>query len=63
MVGWHHRLHGLEFEQALGDGEGQGSLVYCSPWDCKEMDTNEGLTHTLDPRTDVLVREERGKGR
>ena len=32
MVGWHHRLNGHEFEQALGDGEVQGSLVYCSPW-------------------------------
>ena len=29
MVGWHHRLHGHEFEQAPGDGEGQGSLVCC----------------------------------
>ena len=27
MVGWHHRLHGREFEQALGDGDGQGGLV------------------------------------
>ena len=33
MVGWHHRLDGHEFEQALGDGEGQGSLACCSPWD------------------------------
>ena len=32
MVGWHHRLDGHEFEQALGDGEGQGSLACCSPW-------------------------------
>ena len=32
MVGWHHRLNGHEFEQALGDGEGQGSLASCSPW-------------------------------
>ena len=32
MVGWHHRLNGHEFEQTLGDGEGQGSLVCCSPW-------------------------------
>ena len=31
-VGWHHRHNGPEFEQALGDGEGQGSLVFCSPW-------------------------------
>ena len=34
MVGWHHRLNGHEFEQALGDGEGQRSLVCCSPWGC-----------------------------
>ena len=32
MVGWHTRLNGHEFEQAPGDGEGQGSLVSCSPW-------------------------------
>ena len=31
MVGWHHQLNGHEFEQAPGDGDGQGSLVYCSP--------------------------------
>ena len=31
MVGWHHRLNGHEFEQAPGDGEGEGSLVSCSP--------------------------------
>ena len=31
MVGWHHQLNGHEFEQALGDGEGQESLVCCSP--------------------------------
>ena len=32
MVGWHHRLDECEFEQTLGGGEGQGSLVCCSPW-------------------------------
>ena len=32
MVGWHHRLDGHEFEQTLGVGDGQGSLVCCSPW-------------------------------
>ena len=32
MVRWHHRLNGHEFEQTLGDSEGQGSLVCCSPW-------------------------------
>ena len=38
MVGWHHRLNGHEFEQAPGDGEGQGSLVCCNPWGHKESD-------------------------
>ena len=38
MVGWHHWLDGYEFEQALGDGEGQGSLVCCSPWGHKDSD-------------------------
>ena len=33
MVGWHHQPSGHEFEQTPGDGEGQGSLVCCSPWD------------------------------
>ena len=32
MVGQHHQLNGHEFEQAPGDGEGQGSLACCSPW-------------------------------
>ena len=35
MVGWQHQLNGHEFEQTLGDGEGQGSLACCSPWDPK----------------------------
>ena len=39
MVGWHHWLSGHEFEQTLGDSEGQERLVCCSPWDCKESDT------------------------
>ena len=43
MVGWHHQLDGHKFEQALGVGDGQGSLVYCSPWGCKESDTTERL--------------------
>ena len=37
MVGWHHRLNGREFEQTLGDGEGQGNLVCCSPWGHKSQ--------------------------
>ena len=43
MVGWHHWLYGQEFEQAPGVGDGQGSLVCCSPWGCKELDTTEWL--------------------
>ena len=39
MVGWHHRLYGHEFEQALGDSAGQGSLACCSPWGGEELDT------------------------
>ena len=35
MVGWHHQFNGLEFEQAPGDSEGQGTLAYCSSWGCK----------------------------
>ena len=42
MVGWHHRLNGHEFEQALGVGE-QGNLACCSPWGRKESDTAEQL--------------------
>ena len=43
MVGWHHRLNGREFEQALGVGDGQGSLACCIPWGRKESDTTEQL--------------------
>ena len=39
MAGWHHQLNGHEFAQTLGDSEGQGSLVCCSPWGCKKSDT------------------------
>ena len=41
MVGWHHRLNGHEFEQAPGDGEGEGSPECCSPWGHKELDMTE----------------------
>ena len=41
MVGWHHQLNGHKFEQALGVGDGQGSLACCSPWSRKESDTTE----------------------
>ena len=47
MVGKHHRLKGHEFEQALGDGEGQGSLACCSPWGHKESDVTKPLDNNL----------------
>ena len=37
MVGGHHQSNGYEFEQAPGDGEGQGSLAGCSPWGHKRI--------------------------
>ena len=48
IVGWHHRLNGSEFEQAPGDGERQESLVCCSPWGHKELDTTEQLNNAGD---------------
>ena len=47
MVGWHHWLNGHEFEQTPGDDKGQGSLVCCSPWGHKELDTTERLNNNL----------------
>ena len=46
MVGWHHWLNGHEFDQALGVGDGQGSLACCSPWGHKELDMTEWLNWT-----------------
>ena len=46
MVGWHHRLDGHEYKQTQGDSKGQGSLVCCSPWGCKEGDTTERLNNS-----------------
>ena len=45
MVGWYHQLNGQEFEQPLGDSGRQGSLVCCSPWGHKELDTIERLNN------------------
>ena len=67
MVRWHHRLDGLEFEQALGIGEGQGSLTCCNPQGLKESDTAlqlnnnnnndrlEKLTHKMNHHSDHLT--------
>ena len=60
IVGWHHQLNGHEFEQALGDGEGQGSLASCSWWGPKESDMTELLNknqmyvYTLQPCWSIL---------
>ena len=45
MVGWHHQLDERKFEQAPGNGKGQGSLACCSPWCLKESDTTELLNN------------------
>ena len=47
IIGWHHRLNGHEFEQTPGDGEGQGSLVCCSPWGRKVSDTTEQVNNNI----------------
>ena len=44
MVGWPYQHNGHEFEQTLGDSEGQGSLVCCSPWCAKKSQRTEQLT-------------------
>ena len=54
MVGWHHQLDGHEFEQALGFGDGQGSLACCSPWGHKESDMTEWLNWTELSRRKIL---------
>ena len=45
MIGWHYQFNGHEFEHALGDGEGQRSLVCYSPWGHKELDRTERLSN------------------
>ena len=47
MIGWHHQFNEHEFEQALGVGDGQGSLACCSPWGRKESDTTEQLNWSV----------------
>ena len=46
LVGWYHQLNACKFEQALGVGDGHGSLVCCSPWGHKELDMTERLNWT-----------------
>ena len=46
MVGWQHQFNGHEFEQTLGDNEGQGSLACCNPCGCKEWTFEESYLAT-----------------
>ena len=66
MVGWYHQLNEHEFEQTLGDSEGQGSLACCSPWGHKELDMtyrlNNNGTQGRPPRDQRLFLQA-GKGR
>ena len=55
MVGWHYQLDGHEFEQAPGVGNGQPSLVCCSPWGHKELDKTEWLIHCLKKQVSTVV--------
>ena len=41
MIGWHHQLNALEFEQTPGDSKGQGSLACCNSWGGKELNTTK----------------------
>ena len=45
MAGWHHRCNGHKLKQTSADGEGQGGLACCSPWDCEESDTTGQLNN------------------
>ena len=53
MVGWHHRLNGHEFEQALGNDEGRGSLTCCSPWVAKSWTLLNDWTTTTNLRGEL----------
>ena len=55
MIGWHHQLDGHEFEQALGDGAGEGSLTCCRPWGPKESDPTEQLNNSNNPHGTVRL--------
>ena len=55
IVGWHHQFNGHEFEQTMEDGEGQGSLVCCSPWCRKELDMTEQLNNNKHCSEELLL--------
>ena len=53
MLGWHYQINGHESEHTPGDGEGQGSLACCSPWDHKESDTTEPLNKNINGKAAI----------
>ena len=55
MVGWHHQFNGHELGQTPGDGDGQGSLVCCSPWGCEELDTTWWLNNQGVDAEDLFI--------
>ena len=55
IVGWHHCLNGHEFEQTLEDNAGQGSLMCCSSWGCKESDMTEQMNNNNKVATRKLL--------
>ena len=56
MIGSYHQLNGHEFEQALGVGDGQGSLACCSPCGCKDLDNTERLHNN-----NIHIQQEKGE--
>ena len=63
MIQQHHQLNGHEFEQTLGDGEGQGSLAGCSPWDCEGSDMTQRpnrINNETEETLTTLVKESLG---
>ena len=60
MVGGHPRLHGREFEETLGDSEGQGGLASCRPWGCRESAVTQRLNN--DNRDKTIFRQNPGDG-
>ena len=54
MIGWHHLFNEHEFEQTLGDNEGQRSLACCRSWGHEEPDTTEDRTTTVENSMKVL---------
>ena len=55
MVGWHHQSNGHELGQTPGDGEGQGGVACCSPWNCKELETTWLNNKRFDKITTVMT--------